>query len=136
MQGRYQGCRRKQQQQPISLHVLLLSSSSSPFCPLHQHESFEHCGVFFKNPREDLYSRWGLGRCFLNIYETLDRGSWVLHCCPRCPLAASVRAPAPNPHYVSLSASHMHTGDRSFKHPLGSHSQELWQLHCKVVTNL
>ncbi len=60
---------------------------------------------FFKNPWEDLYSRWGLGRCFLNIYEPLDRGSWVLDCCPRCPLAVRAQVPASNPHYASLPPS-------------------------------
>lgn len=60
---------------------------------------------FFKNPWEDLYSRWGPGRCFLNIYEPLDRGSRVRDCCPRCPLAARAWAAASNPHYASLLPS-------------------------------
>lgn len=82
------------------------SSSSSSLCPL---ISMSHLNivVFVKNPWEDLYSRWGPGRCFLNIYEPLDRGSWVLDCCPRCPLAERewAWAPASNPHYASLPPS-------------------------------
>lgn len=73
----------------------------------HRHESFEHCRffVFFLNPWEDLYSRWGPGHCFLNINEPLDRGSRVRDCCPRCPLAARPWAAVSNPHYASLLPS-------------------------------
>lgn len=63
-------CSRKQQliSPPSSV------SSSSSLCSLIS-MSHSNIVVFFKNPWEDFYSRWGPGRCFLNIYEPLDRGS-------------------------------------------------------------
>ncbi len=99
-------------QTPNTPRCLLLSLSS------HQHESFQHrCFFFFSKIPEKTFTRDGArGRCFLNIYEPLDRGSWVLHCCPRCPLAARARAPASDPHYVLLSPSHTQKTEALYAH--------------------
>lgn len=131
---RYQGCGQKQQQ-PISPTPPPPSPPPPPSSAFTSAWLIRTLWCFFKNPCKDLYSRWGPGRFFLNIYEPLDRGSGVLDCCPRCPLA-SESASSSLKSTLCLSAAIRHTGNRGFKCPLGSHSLELWQLHCKVVGNL
>lgn len=129
--SRYQVCRQKQQQtiSPLPLSPPTLqpaSSAGSSAWLIPTRWCVCVCVLlllfFFKNPWEDLYSRWGPGRFFLNIYEPLDRGRAVLDCCPRCPLSVREQTPASNPHNASSPPPALrHTGDRGFKRPLGCH---------------
>lgn len=84
-------------------------SSSSTSSALSSAGVIRHIVLFFQNPWEDLYSRWDLGRCVLNIYEPLDRGSWLLECCPLCQQEWELQ---PQIHIMLHSRNHTHEGQR------------------------
>lgn len=118
------GCRQKQQQQ----HPIHFSSPPPPpRSALSSAWVIRTLWCLSKNLWEDLYSRWGLGCCFLNIYEPLDRGSCVLDCRPRCPLAEKASSSGLKS-TLGLTPAIWLSGNRGFKRPLDRNSQELQPL--------